>query len=149
MNRNKTITIERTLEAPIELVWEAWTEAEHIVNWWGPEGMETKIIQHDFSEGGNWKYVMNMPNGGEFIAEGKYIEIQAPVRLVTTANFLPMTEGVTLEVILKGEGQKTLFTFNVIHKSEAYKIQQEKMGIYHGWGSVFDRLEKLLITLIH
>ena len=36
MNRNKTITIERTFEAPIELVWKAWTEAEHIVNWWGP-----------------------------------------------------------------------------------------------------------------
>lgn len=145
MNDN-TITIKRLFEAPIELVWEAWTTAEHIVKWWGPPGVETKIIHHEFKVGGQWKYVMAMPNGHDFIAEGEYSEITPPYKLVTTANFLPMTEGVILEVILSKSGTKTDFTFNVIHKTEAYKLKQEKMGVYNGWGSVFDRLAELLKT---
>jgi len=51
---------------------------------------------------------------------------------------------VILEVILENKGDQTDFTFNVIHETEEYKIQQEKMGIYNGWGSTFDRLQKLL-----
>lgn len=137
---NRIITIERIFDAPIELVWEAWTNAEHIVKWWGPDGIQTKIIHHELKVGGKWKYIMAMPGGGEFIAEGEYQEISEPNRLVTTANFLPMTEGVTMEVILRAKGVQTEFTFRVIHPTEEYKLQQEKMGVYNGWGSVFDRL---------
>ena len=144
MGNNKTITIKRVFSAPIELVWEAWTKAEHIVKWWGPQGVDTQILDHEFKVGGKWKYLMKMPNGGNFIAEGQYIEIDPPRRLITSANFLPMTEGITMEIHLQQEGDKTHFTFLVIHPTEEYKLQQEKMGIYNGWGSVFDRLEEFL-----
>lgn len=146
--QNRTITIQRLLDAPIDLVWEAWTQAEHIVKWWGPKGMDTKIVYHEFKVGGKWKYVMAMPNGRDFIAEGKYQEITAPNKLVTTANFLPMTEGVVMEVLLESNGNQTNFTFNVIHPTEEYKIQQEKMGVYNGWGSVFDQLAEFLANQI-
>ena len=77
-------------------------------------------------------------------AEGQYQEIQAPYRLVTSADFRPMTEGVVLEVILEAKGDQTNFTFNVIHETEEYCKQQEAMGFYNGWASTFDRLEELL-----
>ncbi len=146
--KNRTITIQRTFDAPIELVWEAWTKAEHIIKWWGPKGMKTKIEFHEFQVGGKWKYIMAMPNGRDFIAEGEYQEIVKPNRLVTTANFLPMTEGVIMEVLLKDEGRQTYFTFNVIHPTEEYKLQQEKMGVYNGWGSVFNQLAEFLSNQI-
>ena len=44
-------------------------------------------------------------------------------------------------------GEKTKFTFNVIHETPEYRKQQEEMGIYNGWGSAFDRLEKTLDTI--
>ncbi len=141
---NRTLTIERTLNAPIQLVWEAWTQAEHITQWWGPKGMETRVELHEFEVGGQWKYIMRMPDGRDFIAEGQYQEIQAPYRLVTSADFRPMTEGVVLEVILEAKGDQTNFTFNVIHETEEYCKQQEAMGFYNGWASTFDRLEELL-----
>ena len=146
MDREKcTVTIQRTLKAPIQLVWEAWTQGHHITNWWGPKGTSLQIEEHDFRVGGKWRYSMVMPNGQEFITEGIYKEIIEPTKLVTTADFRPMTEGVVLEVILKATGDdETEFIFNVIHPSEEYKIQQEKMGIYNGWGSVFDQLEDFL-----
>lgn len=143
-NTNKTVTIKRTFNAPIDLVWEAWTTPEHIVQWWSPSGMPTKIIEHSFKVNGKWKYAMLMPDGNEFIAEGVYTEIEELERICSSANFRPMTEGVEIQSIFKKNGDKTDFTFNVIHPTEAYKIQQEKMGIQNGWGSVFTRLDEFL-----
>lgn len=141
---NRTITIKRTFDAPRKLVWQAWTQAEHIVKWWSPKGMETKVVEHNFTVGGKWQYIMPMPNGQEFIAEGTYTDIVEFERIISSANFKPMTEGVEIQAIFEDDGDKTSFTFNVVHPTEEYKIQQEKMGIMNGWGSVFDRLEELL-----
>ena len=140
-NENCAVTIERLYEAPINLVWKAWTNPEHIAQWWGPKGMETRVLEHDFTAGGSWKYAMAMPDGNDFISEGTYLEIEEPKLIRTTANFKPMTEGVELEIHLEQQENKTKFIFRVIHPTEAYKIQQEKMGIYNGWGSAFDRLQ--------
>jgi len=141
---NRTVTIKRTFNAPIELVWEAWTNPEHIAIWWSPKGMETKIIEHTFKIGGKWKYAMPMPDGKEFIAEGEYIAIVEFEKIISLANFRPMTEGVEIQSLFEKNGDKTEFTFNVVHPTEEYKIQQEKMGILNGWGSVFNRLEEFL-----
>lgn len=85
----RTVTINRTFDAPIELVWEAWTKPEHIANWWSPKGTVARIIEHDFSVGGKWKYAMPMPNGQEFIADGQYIEIIELKKIVSLACPLP------------------------------------------------------------
>ena len=142
--KKRTVTLKRTLSAPIKLVWEAWTQPEHIAHWWGPKGMDTKVIEHDFSVGGKWKYTMSMPDGNEFISEGVYSEIVELEKIFSSANFKPMTEGVEIQAVFEENGGKTNFTFNVIHPSEEYCRQQEKMGIMNGWGSVFDRLEAFL-----
>ena len=55
---NRTLTIERLIDAPIDLVWEAWCNPEHIIKWWGPKGMKTKVVHHDFKIGGAWNYEM-------------------------------------------------------------------------------------------
>jgi uncharacterized protein YndB with AHSA1/START domain len=141
---NRTLTIKKTLKAPIQLVWDAWTNPEHIAKWWGPKGMETRIEKHELKVGGEWKFAMRMPDGGDFIGEGVYEVIDAPNKLVTSANFRPMTEGVQLEVLLKEEGDVTFFTFNVLHDTEEYCQAQEKMGFYNGWGSTFERLKELV-----
>lgn len=143
---NRTLTIKRTLKAPIQLVWDAWTQPEHIAKWWGPKGMETKVIEHNFAVGGSWKYSMEMPDGNEFIAEGVYSEIVHLQKIITSADFKPMTEGVELQILLEEEGDNTtIFTFNVVHPTEEYCKQQSDMGFMNGWGSVFHRLEELLV----
>ena len=144
---HRTITINRTFNAPIDLVWEAWTQSKHIAEWWSPKGIKTKVIEHDFRVGGKWKYIMPMPNGQEFIAEGQYTEIVELERIISSANFKPMTEGVEIQSLFKANGHKTDFTFKVIHPTVEYKLKQEKMGIMNGWGSVFQRLSELLKTM--
>ena len=137
----RTLTLERTFLAPIELVWEAWTQPEHISQWWGPKGMNTKIVEHNFKVGGKWQYTMAMPDGSEFIADGIYSVIVELEKLFSSANFKPMTAGVEIRAFFRKNGDKTDFTFKVIHPTEEYCKQQEKMGFYNGWGSTFDRLD--------
>jgi uncharacterized protein YndB with AHSA1/START domain len=143
-SENRTVTLERTFNAPIALVWEAWIQPCHIAQWWGPKGMETRVIEHDFRVGGKWQYAMAMPDGNDFITDGVYTEIVTLQRIISSANFKPMTEGVEIQALFRADGDSTHFTFNIVHPTEAYRIQQEKMGILNGWGSVFERLDVFL-----
>lgn len=142
--KDRTLSIQRTFEAPIELVWEAWSQPQHIALWWAPKGMETKVIEHNFQVGGYWKFAMAMPDGSEFIAEGVYSEIVELEKIISSADFKPMTEGVEIQALFAKNGEKTNFTFNVVHPSAEYCKQQEQMGFYNGWVAVFDRLSEYL-----
>ena len=145
---NRTLELARTFDAPLELVWEAWTQPEHLARWWGPPGMVVEVAKHDFRVGGEWRYVMPMPNGDQFISAGVYAEIVPLAKIVTSADFRPMTEGVELHMLFKGDGEKTHFTFLCIHETEEYCRQQERMGFYNGWGSAFDRLDSHIKALV-
>ena len=143
----RTLTINKLFDAPVQTVWDAWTKTEHILKWWAPPGVDITVISHDFKVGGKWKYTMPLPNGKEFISEGTYKEIVELKKIVSTADFKPMTADVELHALFEAEGEKTKFTFNVIHPTEEYCKQQEEMGFYNGWGSAFDRLEKIVDKL--
>ena len=140
---DRTVTMVRTLPAPRKLVWEAWTQAEHIANWWGPKGMVSTVERLDFREGGEWKISMETPHG-PFSTYGEYKEIVEHEKIVCSANFPPMTTNVTLSIVFEDEGEQTRMSFSVIHETVEYKDAQVKMGFEKGWGSTFDRLEELL-----
>ncbi|WP_147677261.1 SRPBCC family protein [Algibacter pacificus] len=145
---NRTLTIEKTFNAPVQVVWDAWTQSEHILKWWAPNGMDIKVIEHNFKVGGKWKYSMPMPDGNEFISEGTYKEIINLKKIVSSADFKPMTEGVELQTYFKAHEEKTKFIFSVIHPTPEYCKQQEEMGFYNGWGSALNRLEVVLESLL-
>ena len=75
ISKDRTLTIKKTFSAPRKLVWEAWSNPEHIANWWGPKGVKVEVLEHDFKVGGKWKYKMTIPNRGDFRTEGQYSEI--------------------------------------------------------------------------
>lgn len=68
-NDSKTgreIFVERTFNAPVELVWEVFTKREHIKEWWGPNGFTNTIEKMDVKPEGQWKFVMHGPDGEDF-----------------------------------------------------------------------------------
>lgn len=132
--KNRTLTIKKVFNAPVNLVWNAWTEADQIVQWWAPQGMKIKVVEHNFTVGGKWKFSMPMPNGGDFVSEGTYLEIVEHKKIITSADFKPMTENVELHVSFEADGDKT----------ESYAKAQEKMGFYNGWGSALNRMEEVI-----
>ncbi len=142
--KNRTLTIEKNFNASLQFVWDAWTKSEHIVKWWAPKGIDIKVIEHDFKIGGKWKYSAQMPDGNEYVTEGTYTEIVKLKKIVTSADFKPMTENVKIQVCFEADGEKTKFTFSVIHATQEYCKQQEELGFYNGWGSVLNRLDEFL-----
>jgi uncharacterized protein YndB with AHSA1/START domain len=84
---NAELEITRTFDAPRELVFKAWTDAEHMKQWWGPKGFEWVKCTMDLRPGGVFHYCMRSPDGHEMWGIFKYREIVAPERLVLTNSF--------------------------------------------------------------
>lgn len=61
--KNNKILVERKFDAPKDLVWAAWTEAEILAQWWAPKPWRAVTKSMDFREGGNWHYYMLGPEG--------------------------------------------------------------------------------------
>jgi uncharacterized protein YndB with AHSA1/START domain len=78
------IEITRVYEAPRELVWRAWTEAEELVQWWGPPGWSTSLdtVTMDVRPGGDFRLTSVSDQGDEMPVVGVYREVVEPERLV-------------------------------------------------------------------
>jgi uncharacterized protein YndB with AHSA1/START domain len=61
--QNKTITVVREFDAPLDLVWRAWTESEILDQWWAPKPWKAETKMMDFRAGGQWLYFMKGPDG--------------------------------------------------------------------------------------
>src|SRR3954471_20846121 len=63
---DREIVISRVIEAPPELVFEAFTEVRHLSRWWGPNGFTTTTRAFEFRVGGDWDFVMHGPDGTDY-----------------------------------------------------------------------------------
>jgi uncharacterized protein YndB with AHSA1/START domain len=78
----REIVVSRVFNAPRELVWEAWTNPKHVVNWWGPRGFTTTIEEMDVRPGGVWKHIMHGPDGANYPNKSIFKEVVRPERIV-------------------------------------------------------------------
>ncbi len=62
---NKTIKVKRSFHAELPLVWQAWTTAEILDEWWAPHPWKVETQRMDFRDGGQWFYAMASPDGSE------------------------------------------------------------------------------------
>ncbi|MGP4109247.1 SRPBCC family protein [Virgibacillus sp. L01] len=154
----RTLVMERMFEAPRDLVFKAFSEPDHLGNWWGPKGWETESLKFEFKPGGAWHYCMRCTdkNQGEFYGQeswGKtvYEEISAPEKIVYTdvfsdeegnsADSMPETH-VTMNFIDQGEKTK-LITRSQFESVEALQKIVD-MGVVEGTGSHYRCLDDYL-----
>lgn len=78
----REIVLSREFAAARELVWDAMTNPEHVVNWWGPRGFTTKIETIDVRPGGVWKHMMIGPDGARYPNKSIFREVVRPERIV-------------------------------------------------------------------
>jgi uncharacterized protein YndB with AHSA1/START domain len=78
-------TITREFNAPRELVFKAWTDSKHLVQWWGPKGFTNPVCQWKAQAGKSIHVVMRAPNGTDYPMGGEFREVLPPERLVFTA----------------------------------------------------------------
>jgi uncharacterized protein YndB with AHSA1/START domain len=78
---DREIVISRVIDAPRELVFEAFTEVRHLSQWWGPEGFTTTTRAFEFRVGGEWDFVMHGPEGTDYQDWISWTEITPPERI--------------------------------------------------------------------
>ncbi|MGW7066808.1 SRPBCC family protein [Streptomyces sp. NPDC054855] len=78
---DRETVISRTIDAPRELVFEAFTEVRHLSRWWGPEGFTTTTRAFEFRVGGAWDFVLHGPDGTDYQEWITWTEIAPPERI--------------------------------------------------------------------
>src|SRR5215213_2906549 len=78
---DREIVISQVINAPRELVFEAFTEVRHLSRWWGPEGFTTTTRAFEFRVGGAWDFVMHGPDGTDYQEWISWTEITPPERI--------------------------------------------------------------------
>ena len=81
-NKSNEINITRVYDAPVKMVWEAWTDLKHVAQWWGPRGFTITTHSKDLRVGGNWHYTMHGPDGVDYENTTQYLEVEKYSRLV-------------------------------------------------------------------
>jgi uncharacterized protein YndB with AHSA1/START domain len=79
---DREIVLTRVLDAPRELVFDAFTDPEHIDEWWGPNGFTNTTRERDVRVGGVWRFTMHGPDGTDYPNRAVYREIVRPERIV-------------------------------------------------------------------
>jgi uncharacterized protein YndB with AHSA1/START domain len=152
-NRGKQdVLIVRVLDAPRELVWKAWTDAEHFKSWWGPKDYTCPYCEIDLRVGGKYLNCMRSPSGREYWSTGVYREIIPMERLVFTdcfadekgnvvhASHYGLSPDFPLEMLvtvtLEDQDGRTKMTLEHI----GLPAGSEGEGAEQGWSESFDKL---------
>ena len=137
----RKLVIERTFDAPIDLVWKVWADPQHAKQWWGPRGFKAPVVELDERPGGKWRALMIGPDGMELWQHGVYREIVPKKRIVYTFvwDHEPDHE-MLVTVDFAAKGKKTEITF----EQTGFISDGEREGHRGGWGESFDRLAEYL-----
>jgi uncharacterized protein YndB with AHSA1/START domain len=148
---DREIVITRVFDAPRELAWQAMTDPQHVVHWWGPRGFTTTIQEMDVRPGGVWTHVMHGPDGIDYPNHSVFQEVVYPERIVFAhggskpggpeADFIATW---TFEAV----GDKTQVTIRMVFPTAASRdIVVKEYGAIEGGKQTLERLAEHLPTM--
>jgi uncharacterized protein YndB with AHSA1/START domain len=156
----RDVLINRLMDAPRELVFQAWTDPAHLVEWYAPNGCNIDIKEFEFRTGGSFLHCIHTEGNHDCWCKGVFEEIVAPERLVYTlmvANeqgdlVKPADVGMDpewpsetrLTVTFTEQDGKTLIT---LHQAVNEKLAK-KTGAYPSWLQMLDKLDIELTAII-
>ena len=142
------LVITRVFKAPRALVWNAWTEREHLLRWCCPANFITLFSEGDLRVGGAWRTGMRSPEGVDLVMFGQYREIVEPERLVFTHGWekdeLHDGRETLVTVVLEEAGNGTKMTFTQLNLATS----ASRDGHIEGWSGAFDNLDMYLQELL-
>lgn len=157
--------INRSFDAPLKLMFEAWTDPKHFSQWLPPTGFEMQFIRADIRSGGSSFYVMTGSGGMKMYGRAEYLEIEKPDRIVYTQQFCDENEKVTrhpmsptwpetmlttVELTAEGPAQTrvtvTWEPYGDVTDEELETFVKARGGMTQGWTGSFDKLEEYLAS---
>jgi uncharacterized protein YndB with AHSA1/START domain len=154
--------IARSFDAPIETVYEMWSDPEHLAQWMPPTGATMRFLRAEPRVGGTSFYAMSFTNGPTMHGRVKYLTFEKPVRIVYAQQFCDENEQVIRAPFFK-DWPKTMLTtvelaaeapdrtrvtvrWEPMEASDADVAEfiKQRSGMTAGWTGSFDKLEALL-----
>lgn len=146
--KKQDLVVTRVFDAPVNLVWKAWTDAEQVMHWWGPTGFTCPLAKIDFRVGGKSLVCMRAPKefgGQDFYSTWEYRAIE-PMRRIDYIHNLtdndgnkvdPATMGMPSDfpqdqlhcVIFKAVGDRTEMTITEYGWTVGQMMEMSKMGL--------------------
>jgi uncharacterized protein YndB with AHSA1/START domain len=145
----RSIVVTRTIEAPRRLVFLAYTSADHLGRWWGPDGFSTTTHAFEFRVGGVWSYTMHGPDGTDYPNWIEWREIVPPERIAYRhgehADDPEMFEG---SVTLVERGAATEITLRALFKTKRRRDEViSRYDALEGGRQTLGRLAAYALTL--
>jgi uncharacterized protein YndB with AHSA1/START domain len=142
----REIVITRAFDAPRKVVFEAWTKAEHVAQWWDPSGAPLAVCEIDLRQDGAFRFVHRGSDGTRHPFTGKYLEIVAPARLVFTTRSPSGAESLGTLLFSEDNGTTTL-TMTIECQSTVDRDDLLKMRVDVGTTRTLDNLDEYLGTI--
>ena len=134
-----TLQVRRTIRAPRQRVFDAWTKAEELKEWHAPGPLTVTFAEIDLRPGGKYRIHMTAPDGTDHKVSGVYREIDPPKKLVYSWGWdgdHPVKDStVTIELFERGDSTEVVLTHSGIAHDE------ERGKHTHGWKAIMDKLE--------
>ena len=148
----KEVKITRLLNAPRELVFNVWTEPEHLAQWWGPRGFSAPVCEVDVRPGGNIRIHMDHPAFPNHWMTGTFQEVVALSKLVFTFKAFVNDDGIAMlegvnTISLAEENGKTKMTVHAAITKAAPGMEMALAGMEQGWRESLDKLEEYIACL--
>jgi uncharacterized protein YndB with AHSA1/START domain len=158
--RDRELVITKLLDAPRKLVYKAWTEPQHVKNWWGPGPFTSPHCEIDLKPGGRYTYVMRGPDGVEYTTTGTFMEIVANERLLYTDDMFKQREmwekmigdkvkdvdfstlHSVITVIFEDEGDKTKLILTTRFISNEMRDTMVGFQMAEGWTDSLEKFAK-------
>jgi uncharacterized protein YndB with AHSA1/START domain len=140
-----TLVLTRVIAVPVADVWPLLVEPAELRQWLGPRDFTVTALEADARVGGVFRFRMRKQGGGEYGAEGRYLEITENVRVVMTWRWNEAPEGepldtretrLTIELEAVGEQTRLTLTHASLPDDESVKSHGS------GWSEALDKLEK-------
>jgi uncharacterized protein YndB with AHSA1/START domain len=153
MEKIKELNITRTFDAPLDKVWQAWTDPEQIAKWWGPRGVTNPTCEWDAKPGGKIHIVMlagaelGQMAGQEWPMSGEFKEVEAPKKLVFTSSALSGDKEILKNlntVTFEEKDGKTTMRINVVVTMATSEAKFALEGMDMGWNQQTDKLAEFV-----
>lgn len=143
----REIIITRVVNAPRDLVWQAFNDPKALAKWWGPNGFTITTKVFDFSEGGDWIFTMHGPDGRDYPNSIRFTEIVEPLRMAHDhgdGDKVMFQAVITLDDL----GAKTKVTLHsTFFSKEARDMVVKEHGAIEGGKQTLARLDEYLSSL--
>lgn len=154
-NPKLDFAIERFIDAPARLVWEALTRPEHLKEWYMPKAWgRVARAEMDVRPGGIFSIDIAGADGQEFPNLGCFLDVAPMERLVWTSMLFPGYRPavfddipITAIVTMKPEGTGTRYVFTALHRDEADLAKNMESGFYQGTEIAIDQLVAHIMSL--